>query len=169
MLQGPEPNCVISRAPPSMVRFFRNITICICCIIGSLIPQNLCMGVTPIRKITISQAPSLARYPKRMESAPKSEIRPETGTRTEAIGTPCDAAKAIVWWAKWVNPDIAKMRTKSRRPRKTTGAETCDAAAIEVERFENVAAVAMVNPFEIVVVLIGTLGWMKHCVEGYNK
>jgi hypothetical protein len=40
-----------------MARFFMNITICICCIMGSEIPQSLCMGVTPIRKMAMSQPP----------------------------------------------------------------------------------------------------------------
>src|SRR5436309_1071538 len=77
MLHGPGPNWVMSRAPPSMARFFINMTICICCIIGSVIPQNLCRGVTPIRNMTMSHAPSLARYPKRIDSAPNRAMSPE--------------------------------------------------------------------------------------------
>src|SRR6266436_2790056 len=96
-LNGPAPNCEMSNAPPRIAMFFMNGTIWICCIIGSAIAQNLCIiRVTGTKNNAISQAPSLARYPSRMLRPPASASIPESGTVTEASGTPCDAANAIV-------------------------------------------------------------------------
>jgi hypothetical protein len=104
----------------------------VCCIIGSLMPQNLCIGVTPIRKITISQAPSFARYPSRIERPPAKAITPDRGTRSDASGTPCEAAKPMVWLEKCVKPDIKKISANRTRPSTTT------AVAIEAEGLESV-------------------------------
>jgi len=92
-LSGPAPNCEISSAPPSMVTFFRNIAICICAIIGLFTAQKLCIiSVTGTRKNTSSQAPALARYPRRMLSPPASARIPDAGTNSPARGTPACAA-----------------------------------------------------------------------------
>jgi len=63
------------------------------------------------------------------ENKPQTSAKamiPESGTRTEAIGTPCEAAKAMVCLAKCVKPAVRKISTKSRRPRNTTGAAVED-------------------------------------------
>src|SRR5215831_13549140 len=160
-----------------MVRFFMNMTICICCIIGSAIPQNLCMGVTPMRKMAMSQAPSLARYPRRIERPPKNASSPEAGTTIEARGTPCDAAKPIVCFEKWLNPDIRKITANNRRPRKAITPDPDCVAASETERFERVEAVAIVILSTIDSGLVfgrredplSALRWMSARGYGYNK
>ena len=76
-----------------METFFMKLIICICAIIGSETPQNLCiMGVTATRNSTMSQAPILVRKPSKMQSPPRSASSPEIGTAIEASGTPWAAA-----------------------------------------------------------------------------
>jgi hypothetical protein len=63
-----------------------NMTICICCIIGSVMPQNLCMGVTPIRKIAIQEncyEPSSKSGSVSEEDGERAEKRDEAGKRNE--------------------------------------------------------------------------------------
>jgi hypothetical protein len=58
---GPEPSCVISKAPPRIATFFMNMITCICATMGVVIVQNLCiMGVTATRRKAMSRAPILA-------------------------------------------------------------------------------------------------------------
>src|ERR1700746_2216597 len=78
-----------------------------------------------------------------MERDPKRAITPDNGTSTDAAGTPCDAAKAMVCLAMCVKPAIRKISTKDSRPRKITGAETELVLASERERFGSAEAVAM--------------------------
>src|ERR1700684_570439 len=56
-----------------------------------------------------------------MERPPTSARTPENGTAMEAMGTPCDAAKAITGLVKWRGPDITKIRANRKRPSRTMG------------------------------------------------
>src|SRR5271169_277165 len=86
-----------------------------------------------------------------MESPPRMAITPESGTAMEASGTPCDAAKAIVWLEKWFGPAIRKISAKNKRPSRTTGPAIAGAWLWDSERVEKVAAVAiMFSPFGLV-------------------
>jgi hypothetical protein len=60
-------------------------------------------------------------------------MTPDNGTAIEARSTPCDAAKAMVRWAKWFGPAIWKIiKVKNRRLGRATRPRDRGSLALEI-------------------------------------